>query len=77
MTAAEWIELLEAHAPKLRAAGVLALSVDGAAAQLAPAPPPPPSKEELAQQPTDSDPLNDSALYPSGIVPGYVYTEES
>jgi hypothetical protein len=70
MTAAEFVALLEQHAPRLRDAGVLSIQVDGAGATFAPAPPP---KVDLqaAAQPATSDPLDDPALYQGGAVPGY------
>ena len=77
MTSAEQLlDLIEKHAPGLRKAGVLSVSIEGLSAQLAPAPiEVPAGNAEPAGEP-GADPLQDPALYPGGIVPGYTLAPE-
>lgn len=70
MTAAEFVALLEQHAPRLREAGVLSIQVDGCAASFTP-PPPPALDTKGDGQPETGDPLDNPALYSGGRVPGY------
>lgn len=75
MTAEQWVTLIEQRAPALRTAGVVSISFDGCAVTLAPAAPTMPVGDTNTSQ-TDNDnggdPLNNPALYPDGVVPGYV-----
>jgi hypothetical protein len=69
---AKQLETIAAHAPKLRAAGVQSLSIDGISMGLAPPDPPPPEPSTGDQkQPRD---LDDAVTYglPEGAdVPGF------
>lgn len=60
------------HAPALRAAGVLQVSIDGQlGAVLAPAEPLPSSVPPPRPRPVHTDPLQDPDTFPGGRVPGY------
>jgi hypothetical protein len=74
VTPAAWFDLLEARAAALRAVGVLEITLEGVAIKLAPLVPEPlPAAAQPASGPEhdDPDPLNNPALYPDGVVPGY------
>jgi len=72
------LTLIATHAPKLRAAGVKSLTIEGVSMELLPAEPPPaprPTAKELAAAQAASavplDPLDDPMSYPGGVVPRY------
>lgn len=65
----ELLDLLIEKAPALRAAGVIVFEAGTLKANLMPADPPE-VKQEPAK-PSGTGDLNDPALYPGGIVPGY------
>jgi hypothetical protein len=75
----EWLLLLAEQAPALRAAGVLSVSIDGAAATFLPAEAAiamaaaPTADDQRPREPTGdlTDPLNDPATF-GGTLPGYV-----
>lgn len=71
----EWLDVIQARAPALRAAGILSVSVGGNAATFAPLGPQvadhlPLERAEVPIEPT-LDALHDPASYPDGIVPGF------
>lgn len=77
MTQAEQLlDLIERHAPALRKAGVLSISIEGLSAQLAPAPIELPAGADVPAEDPGADPLHDPALYPNGVVPGYTLAED-
>lgn len=80
MTANEWIALLIAQGPALREAGVTSLQFDGMGATLTPAAPKLDStvgdKGHMVDD-ANVDPLNNPALYPGGVVPGYEFHPET
>ena len=72
------LSLIEQRAPKLIAAGVTAVSIDGLSITLAPMVPSDPTKtpqpEAMAQG--HIDPLRDGSTYPNGRVPGFIREDE-
>ena len=81
MDGPSWLTLIEERAPRLRAAGVLTLQIDGCTLTLDALPPTDPTpavampdKGYTEFTRDDSDPLNDPALYglpPGSRVPGF------
>lgn len=65
------LAVIAEHAPQLRAAGVLQVSIDGVGAVLAPADPVPSSGPAPKPRPVYADPLEDPDTFAGGRVPGY------
>lgn len=71
------LTLLEARAPGLRKVGVVSFAIEGLSVNLLPAPPEiPPVDPKDVPGPPPVDPLQDPALYPGGVVPGYTLEDE-
>lgn len=75
----ERVDLLLELAPRLHAAGITSLAVDGISATLSPPPviakgdPPKPDKPAPRQH---MDPMRDASTYPAGKVPGFTRDED-
>lgn len=78
MTPEDWFDLIEKRGPALRAAGVLVFRMDGVEFQLAPPEPQFPDAPAAAGEPVvdPPNPLDNPALYPDGVVPGYTLHPE-
>jgi hypothetical protein len=74
MTPEQWAELLVKHAPALRAAGVLELSMEGVTVRFAPPPPPPPMT--TPPPPPASGRASTELDDPLSSIPGYTLSPE-
>lgn len=73
------LSIIEEHAPKLIAAGVRSVALEGLSVSLADSVP---SKDDNRAptpdkiQPTHIDPLRDASTYPGGRIPGFTREED-